>query len=79
MELNPNHPVTKAMRSEWHKIAALLMLKFGADAVDITVKDIEAMTNCGTSNIVVKAKGTVLEVRLVDDVTALRLSEEAES
>ena len=76
MELNPNHPVTKEMRDHWHKIAAILMVKFKVTSVEITIKDIENLMNCGTSNIVFKPDGDILRVWLVDDITALKLSEE---
>lgn len=33
---NPEHPVTKMMAGEWHKVAALLMLHFGMEAFEIT-------------------------------------------
>ncbi|MGH6624151.1 MAG: hypothetical protein ACREBN_09275 [Burkholderiaceae bacterium] len=42
-ELNPNHPVTWAMRDQWHKIAALIMHKLGEDSLVITVDDIESL------------------------------------
>lgn len=75
MELNPDHPVTKKVHHEWHKIAALLMAKFKQTSVEITEEDVRAFANCGTTNIVIKA-GKTIKLSLVDDVTALRLSEE---
>lgn len=76
MELNPKHPVTEKMRSEWHKIAALLLYKSGATSCTISVADLEDFTASGIANIVVKPVGDVLHISLVDDITALRLSEE---
>lgn len=76
MELNQK---AAEMRSEWHKIAAILMVKFKQTSVDITIEDIDALMTCGTSNIVFKPDGDKLRVFLVDDVTALRLSEEKNS
>ena len=76
MELNPKHPVTSQMHDQWHKIAAILLVKFKQKSVDITPADIDALMKCGTSNIVIKAEGETLRVWLVDDTTALRLSEE---
>lgn len=32
-ELNPNHPVTRAVSDQWHKIAALLVNKSGGHVV----------------------------------------------
>ncbi len=76
MELNPKHPVTTQMRSEWHKIAAILLFKSGATSCTISVADIEEFSKSGIANIVIKPVRDVLHVALVDDVTALRLSEE---
>ncbi len=79
MELNPKHPVVNEMRDQWHKIAAILLWKMAGKGgfVDISDKDIEAFMASGTSNIVIKPKDKTLSVWLVDDTTALRLSEEA--
>lgn len=43
MELNPNHPTTKAISDHWHKIAALIMHKLGTDHIVITTEDILSM------------------------------------
>jgi hypothetical protein len=40
MELNPEHPVTKSMHDQWHKIVALVMQKLGSVEVVITSDDI---------------------------------------
>lgn len=76
MELNPNHPVTKEVHQQWYKIAALLMFKMGKVSVEITSKEIEEFMNSGTTNIVIKPKDKVIQLWLVDDVQALKLSEE---
>ena len=41
-EVNPNHPVTRAIHDHWHKIAALLVLKLGGSAL-ITSADVTAL------------------------------------
>lgn len=45
MELNPNHPVTRAVSDHWHKIAAILMMKFGVKEIVISDADIATMPN----------------------------------
>lgn len=51
-EVNPNHPMTKFARSQWHKVCALLMQKMEAEhkipalpdyEVEITVGEIERL------------------------------------
>jgi hypothetical protein len=41
-ELNPNHPVTRTMHDEWHKIVAVLMHQLGMTAAEITEAHLEA-------------------------------------
>lgn len=43
MELNPNHPVTSGIHDHWHKIAAILMLKFNQTEVEITPEDLSKL------------------------------------
>lgn len=73
---NPNHPVTKAVNNQWHKIAALIMLKFGVTELEITVEDVDRLAK-GGMNIVFDARGTDYErpvtLRIVDDKTAAEL------
>jgi hypothetical protein len=72
-ELNPNHPTTKLLRDEWHKIAALLMLKSGEHHVVVTSDDIHQLMEVG-ANITVQELHDGLHIRLVDDATAIRLA-----
>lgn len=76
MELNPKHPTTEKMREQWHKIVVALMLKFKVDKVTLTVHDINNLATCGKANITIKSDLDGLKLELVDDVTALQLSEE---
>lgn len=39
-EVNPDHKVTQAMRSQWHKIMALTMHQRGISEVTITIDDL---------------------------------------
>lgn len=43
-ELNPNHPVTAALREQWHKLCAVLVHKTGKREVVVTGEDLEALT-----------------------------------
>lgn len=42
-ELNPEHPVTKLLHSEWHKLAAILVQRFTGGHVVITEQDIRSL------------------------------------
>ncbi len=72
-ELNPNHPVTRAAHDHWHKIAALLMRKFGVKQCDITQDDIAGLDS-DSVNIVLHAKLDRITVRLVGDEEARALA-----
>lgn len=69
---NPNHPVTRALEGEWHKLCAIVMQKLGATTVTITSEDIAAVT---ATNIVADARGNdSIVLRLVGDEEAERLT-----
>lgn len=76
MELNPNHPVTAEFRQQWHKLCAILMLKFGHSKIQITSGDIQALIDSGTADITMRAKGEVITLELVDDAEGRRLARE---
>lgn len=73
MELNPNHKVVIQAREQWHKIAALIMVKLGLTELQITPDDVDKIA-AGNVNIVLDARGEsrtgILTVRIVDDKTA---------
>lgn len=77
MELNPNHKVVRQAREQWHKIAALIMVKLGLTELQLTLEDVEKIAQ-GNVNIVLDARGGretgVLTVRIVDDQTAEELA-----
>ncbi len=77
-EKNPNHAATVAVREQWHKIAALLVAKFGKREVTISVQEIDrAMSDPAGINITVRfsdERGIIL--KLVDDAEADRLANE---
>ncbi|SDF84475.1 hypothetical protein [Thalassobaculum litoreum] len=75
MEMNPNHPVTQKISDHWHKLAGLLMVKFGAEHVVITAADIEAMAiRPGGLNITIQELDDGLHLRLVDNREAAALA-----
>ncbi len=78
MELNPNHPVTMESRDQWHKIVAILMLKFGVTEVEITVDDVMGLAERldGTC-VVLHPVGKKMFVRLVSMEEGQRLAREA--
>ena len=61
-ELNPNHPVTTELRSEWHKLCALVMQKLGLQRVVIDAADIEGLLEIrGGLNVVAHVHADCIE------------------
>jgi len=79
VELNPNHPVVREAHDNWHKIAALLMVKMGLTEIRIYPDDVYKMAK-GNINIVLDARNErekgFLTIRIVDDKTAEALAKE---
>lgn len=77
MELNPNHKVVRQAHDNWHKIAALIMLKLNLTELQITPDDLKKIA-AGNVNIVLDARGErktgCLTVRIIDDKTADELA-----
>lgn len=77
MELNPNHKVVRQARDEWHKIAALIMVKLGLNELQLTMDDVNKLA-AGNVNIVLDARGEretgIMTVRIVDDKTAAEMA-----
>lgn len=73
MELNPNHKVVRQAHDQWHKIAALIMVKLGKTELEFTMADVNKIA-AGNVNIVLDARGEretgIFRVRIVDDKTA---------
>lgn len=76
-EGNPNHPVTRELREEWHKVAALILFVLGKEKIEITVEDIERFNEADKANIVAAPTGSVLRIYLVGDSEAARLVKKA--
>jgi len=76
MELNPNHPVTRAASQQWHKIAALIMVKLDIKEIRFTAGDVARIQS--NVNIVLDERGSsetgTFAVRIVDDRTAAELA-----
>jgi hypothetical protein len=77
MELNPNNKVVRQARDNWHKIAALIMVKMGLTELQLTMDDVNKIA-AGNVNIVLDARGEsqtgIMTVRIVDDKTAAELA-----
>jgi hypothetical protein len=77
MELNPNHKVVRQAHGQWHKIAALIMVKLGKTELELTMADVNKIA-AGNVNIVLDARGEresgIFRVRIVDAKTADKLA-----
>jgi len=83
-EVNPNHPMTKFARSQWHKIAALLMQKMEAShkipgmpdyEVEITIGEIERLDKRNLA-VVIHERGERLFIGLMPLAEGERLARE---
>lgn len=72
MEINPNHPVTRIMHDQWHKIVALLMAKQLVYEVVITPDDIRALP--ADLAIAVHEQDDGIHIILLDGARADRLA-----
>lgn len=75
MELNPNHPMTRAISNHWDKIAVVLMKKFGQGHVVIGKADLELLTP--DTAVTVQELPDGIHLRIVDMETGRRLAREA--
>ena len=64
-ELNPNHPATVTARDNWHKIAGLLMMHFGATKVTIPPAEIARLDGLNIAIRFDDVKG--IEVFILED------------
>ena len=76
-EINPDHPVTKKMHSEWHKIVALLLMRFLPDDTHFVITDahVKRMGDRDVS-VAVKEQPDGLHVFLVSTEEARKLAAE---
>ena len=75
-ELNPNHPVVVETRDQWHKLAAILMAKFGHNEVEILPEDVANLGD-NQKGIVIDTRGGRFVLRLVSMEEGERLAREA--
>jgi hypothetical protein len=77
MELNPTNPVVMQAHGQWHKIAAMIMVKLGVTELQIDHEDVLKVAQ-GNVNIVLDARGErangFITIRIVDDKTAHELA-----
>lgn len=75
-ELNPNHPVTREMHEQWHKILAITLFKLGRPEIVITSSDIEEFSKAlgPDAAVAVHPRGDVMRVFLVNGAEAARLA-----
>lgn len=71
MERNPNHPVTREMHDQWHKIALLLMMQMGETKVMIPAG---LLTKMAEEN-----EGGAVTIRFSDDGIHLEIVDAAEA
>lgn len=76
MELNPNHPVTRTMAGQWHKIVALLMAKFGQSHIEISAADIESALAGEMKAVTIRERDNAIVLDLVSMKEAERLARE---
>jgi hypothetical protein len=83
-EVNPNHPMTKLARENWHKICALLMQKMEAEhkipglsdyQVEITVGEIQRLSDRNLA-VVIQERKERLFIRLMPIADAEKLARE---
>lgn len=79
MELNPNHPVTALARDEelWHKIVAVVMLKYGAQEIDLFEDDVRRLSENSRGAVVLHVKKDRITLRIVSLHEGQRLAREA--
>jgi hypothetical protein len=79
-ELNPNHPVTLQIHDQWHKIAAVLLMKLVADErhpqLEITEQDVRDLAEMNGA-IVVDTNGGKFVLRLLDGAEAAAVARAA--
>jgi hypothetical protein len=75
-EVNPNHPMTKFARSQWHKVCALLMQKMEAAEVEITVGEIDRLDKRNMAVVIHEHSGRLF-IRFLPMAEAEKLAREA--
>lgn len=76
MELNPNHPVTRTMAGQWHKIVALLMVKFGQSHIEISESEVATALAGEMKAVAIRERDNAIVLDLVSMKEAERLARE---
>lgn len=77
MELNPDHPVTQEMHTEWHKILAIVMRKLGINKVSIMLEDVQSLANDVQMPVVIAhSRKESLDIILTTEAEALMYANE---
>jgi hypothetical protein len=70
VEANPEHPVTRELHDQWHKICLLLVKRFGARAIVITAADVVEMSLSKDKYLIAYAQHDGLHVIVATDEEA---------
>ncbi|HKD60516.1 MAG TPA: hypothetical protein VKB47_08650 [Terracidiphilus sp.] len=73
MEINPNHPTTRALHDKWHVLCAVLIRKMGKRNIRITLQDLVELNMSGDA-IVADGHEDDIELRLISQFEAMRLA-----
>jgi hypothetical protein len=84
MEINPDNPVTQAVRDQWHKLLGLVIWKYGGKELPevpmITGADVEAFAKAfegrGMPTILAHDRADGLRLRLIDEEEGRRIAHE---
>lgn len=74
-EFNPNHPTTRAIHDNWHKIAAFILWKLKVKSLSFSLADIDAMAK-EDMVIILHDHRDCLEVRLMPREEGEKLAKE---
>lgn len=76
-EINPDHPTTKGISDQWHKIAALILYKIGWDEILLTVDDVERGLAEGSMAVVAHETKDGLKIKRMTMADALVYARES--
>lgn len=74
---NPEHPTSKALHDNWHKVAAIIMHKMGITETVITQEDLRAFQAQPNMHILADGQDDGIKVSLVTEAEARRIASEA--
>ena len=74
-EKNPNHPVTRTMHDQWHKIVAILVARSASGKIEISEEEIARWAEKFDGySVVIKDSNHKLTLWLVDEKEGERLA-----